>query len=197
MKENKSMNNNFDRLLSLAKKTKSTLVVYDPEGQNNCVILGVEQYEKLVLADSAPVESQKVEVENLKVIEQKKSSEPVSAPIVADDLAADEAVLEALNQRIAEWRASQPVAESVVETQSEPEPPAVPTQPASVPQSSSWHRLGDVMATSLKPKMPEVRYEEIGELEAPLPVTHTDETANFSEPEPLDDEPLFLEEPVN
>lgn len=206
------MNNNFDRLFALAQKTNSTLVVYDRDGENHCVVLGIEQFEKLS-GDTNKIPEEKV----------------LKAPVVAQpeiavdpDLKSDEAVIEALNQKIAEWRAaqlaSQPVESSlntdfaqeanlpeestVLPVPEEPTPQLAVT-PSDIPvsqssaKSSSWHRLGDVMAHTLKPKMPEVRYEEIGEPEVALPVKQADDSENFSEPEALDDEPLFLEEPIN
>lgn len=207
------MNNNFDRLFKLAQKTKSTLVVYDRDGENHCVVLGIEQFEKM----SEP---------STNFSEEKTPAMPVvvepEAKVIDPDLKSDEAVLEALNQKIASWRASQAeveITESSSNTDSVQEVPipeestidhapeepaqsmAVPVIESSVSQSpaksSSWHRLGDVMAQTLKPKMPEVRYEEIGEPEVALPVKQADDTETFSEPEALDDEPLFLEEPIS
>ncbi len=222
MKENKCMNNNFDRLLKLSQKTKSTLVVYDRDGGEHCVILSIDEFEKM--SGQAPTDTEKT-------AEEKGFQVPVSVlqqPVIDQDLESDEAVLEALNQKIASWRAAQPVPEpdesclntdSVQETPIPEEStvdhaPEEPTQSIAVPvvsastaqtltpattsnKSSSWHRLGDVMAETLKPKMPEVRYEEIGEPEVALPVKQADELEGFSEPETLDDEPLFLEEPIN
>ncbi len=202
------MNNNFDRLFKLAQKTKSTLVVYDREGNDHCVVLGIEQFEKM---------SEQTSISPLETI-----APAPKTPVIDLDLKTDEEILEALNEKISNWRASQPVSESeepVLNTDSVQEVPVPeistvdhepeePTQSIAVPvasplvaqsptKSSSWHRLGDVMAQTLKPKMPEVRYEEIGEPEVALPVTRTDEPEVFSEPESLDDEPLFLEEPVS
>lgn len=195
------MNNNFDRLLKLAQKTKSTLVVYDREGEDHCVVLGIDEFEKM-----------SGQTTHLPKEKSHQSSAPAIQESIPDpDLESDEVVLEALNQKIAEWKASQPVLEPEVpalSTDAVQEVPVESEQSTPTPtlselnnqhstKSSSWHRLGDVMANTLKPKMPEVRYEEIGELEVALPVKRTDEIEGFSEPEPLDDEPLFLEEPIS
>lgn len=208
------MNNNFDRLFKLAQKTKSTLVVYDRAGEDHCVVLSIEQFEKM--SEQAIVLPEEKGHQTPVLVEPKNT--------VDLDLKSDEAVLEALNQKIAAWRTAQLAAESVESSlntdfaQEVPAPeestfdhaPEEPTQSVAVavstPQvpvsqspakSSSWHRLGDVMAQTLKPKMPEVRYEEIGEPEVALPVKQADDTEAFSEPEALDDEPLFLEEPIS
>lgn len=195
------MNNNFDRLLKLAQKTKSTLVVYDREGEDHCVVLGIDEFEKMSGQISHLPEKKDYQTPAPDI--QESAPDP--------DLESDEAVLEALNQKIAAWKASQPVPEPEVpelSTDSVQEAPKEPEQPVPAPissdlsnqnstKSSSWHRLGDVMANTLKPKMPEVRYEEIGEPEVALPIKRTDEIEGFSEPEPLDDEPLFLEEPIS
>ena len=217
MKENKFMNNDFDRLFKLAQTTKSTLVVYDRVGENHCVVLGIDQFEKMSSKTSTVVE------------EKNEETVPIApkAPVVDLDLKSDEAVLEALNQKIEAWRNTQVMVEppknelNTESVQDVPVPenstfdhaPEEPTQsialpvidssnkPTTIPhtssKSSSWHRLGDVIAETLKPKMPEVRYEELGEPEVALPVTQVDGLESFSEPEALDDEPLFLEEPAS
>lgn len=72
------------------------------------------------------------------------------------------------------------------------------TQPVTIPvkivpestKNSSWHKLGDVMAGNFT----KVSYESLGE--QGLKPTVTEEVSEYAEPEPLNDDPVFLEEPL-
>lgn len=174
------MNESLDRLLNLAQKTNSRLIVYDRTAGKHLVVMGIDDFESLTTGQ-------------------------VPVKIVDDDADRDHELIQKLNQEIAEWRnrAQNQEVENTVADFSEEEDleenleepiqtvvkeipkssdPSIKSLPSSPP--SSWHKFGDVMARyQPAPKMPEVRYEPAEALES-------------EKTQALDDEPIFLEEPV-
>lgn len=164
------MNESLDRLLNLAQKTNSRLIVYDRTAGKHLVVMGIDDFENLTTGQ-------------------------VPVKIVDHDADKDHELIQKLNQEIAEWRnraQNQEVENATADFSEEGgveenlEEPAQ-TVVKEIPKSSSpspWHKFGDVLANyQPAPKMPEVRYEPAEALES-------------EKTEALDDEPIFLEEPV-
>lgn len=197
------MNTDFDRIISLAQKTGSRLVVYDREGGKHMVVLGVDDFEQLVAGEAKPT--------TVAPQISPRHIEPEPVPEIDRDLAEDEALLQILNQRIADWRraetekmapvvAEELVAEETVapekptfesKNDSELELPPMPVQKVEASTSGGWHKLGEVMAGSFS----KVRYEPLGESAIQIPVATS--APEYAEAEPLNDDPVFLEEPLN
>lgn len=214
------MNTNFDRLFQLAKKSKSPLVVLDKHTENQFVVLGIDDYEALLDQESVAQSSQ------VAAVVSTPEPRVVAAPVVSveqksdPDKEQDALLLQKINQQIADWRAEEQKkllatevqAEPVAMSESEPTPEIVPeplleviksplpvvNQPVTIPvkivpestRNSSWHKLGDVMAGNFT----KVSYESLGE--QGLKPTVTEEVSEYAEPEPLNDDPVFLEEPL-
>ena len=179
------MNENFERVLNLAQKTNSRLIVFDRTAGKHLVVMGIDEFESLV---TEPEKKENIPNDN--------------------DADKDHELIQKLNQEIAEWRnkAQKKEAENVIhdfndlpeeileEPKSTTEKEAVEkeiSEPLNSPAasllpaaSSSWHKFGDVMARyQPAPKMPEIRYEPA-------------ETPQAEKTESLDDEQIFFEEPV-
>ncbi len=214
------MNTNFDRLFQLAKKSKSPLVVLDKQTENQFVVLGIDDYESLLDQEPVAPSSQKPPVtvtpEPVATVSPVVMVEQKNDP----DREQDALLLQKINQQIADWRAEEqkkvvatevqvePVVVSEPEFAPEPLPEPLPevvksalpivTQPVTIPvkivpestKNSSWHKLGDVMAGNFT----KVSYESLGE--QGLKPTVTEEVSEYAEPEPLNDDPVFLEEPL-
>jgi hypothetical protein len=196
------MQESFDRILRLAQKTNSRLIIFDKNTDQHLVVMGIDEFEQLSSHDS-----------HVKVRVQTPVSEPVDT-----EAAHEQALIEALNKEIAQWREKarqQEVAQNFdhlvspnVPTVPEVQQPLMPAViideplpsgvaevthadsvhlPATSP--SSWHRLGDVMA----------RYKTGDSIAAPTPTEVRYEAAPSAEgeaTESLDEDPIFLEEPV-
>ena len=209
------MNTNFDRIFALAKKSQSRLVVFDKQENDHFVVLGIDDFESLL---DSPTQAKPVlsSPEPKPLVEPKvfvSESEPEQ--IIDSDREQDAKLLQKLNQQIAEWRREeQKKAEADFapepEESQEPEPvqpeplPKSVTQPVTIPvkiepepeiqvkQTGNWHKLGDVMANS---SLAKVSYEPLGE-QGIKPVM-AEESNEYAEPEPLNEDPVFLEEPLS
>lgn len=168
------MNESFDRILNLAQKSNSRLIIFDRAAGKHLVVMGIDDFENL-------------------------STGQVPVQVADEDAQKDHELIQKLNQEIADWRnkaqkqeidnnlsdVSDQVSTEVTKVQEETlEPVEAISSPSSPTLPSSWHRLGDVIARyQPAPRMPEVRYE-------PNPTDVGEKT------EPLEDDPIFLEEPV-
>lgn len=211
------MNTNFDRIFSLAKKSKSRLVVFDKQEGEHFVVLGVDDFEALLDAPAAskPASSYEPEIPPTPVVTKLAPEQ-----VIDSDRDQDALLLQKLNQQIADWRRdelekAQNLAEAEAEDQAKAEKSVLleqklevqtkPIQPVTIPvkiepepeapvqpkSSGNWHKLGDVMASS---SLAKVSYEPLGE-QGIKPITQ-EEVNEYAEPEPLNDDPVFLEEPL-
>lgn len=217
------MNTNFDRVFSLAKKSNSRLVVFDKQEGEHFVVLGIDDFESL-LTDQKSVKTEAVPVlSSVPPSVSVPAITPVTEQTIDSDLDQDARLLQKLNEQIADWRRSElekisiqtePEEESEIEIKPKSEPnleslPRPVTQPVTIPvkiepepeliappvsqkSSGSWHRLGDVIAES---SLAKVSYEPLGE-QGIKPII-SPEINEYAEPEPLNEDPVFLEEPLS
>ena len=210
------MNTNFDRVFKLAKKSNSRLVVFDKQEGEHFVVLGVDDFESLL--DSPAAAKPALPPEPTRPVAPAPEV-PSIEQIIDSDREQDALLLQKLNQQIADWRREEQkkvevdfTPEPEVPQEPEPvrpEPLPKPTQPVTIPvkiepepefksqpqpvkPSGSWHKLGDVMAGS---SLAKVSYEPLGE-QGIKPVM-AEETNEYAEPEPLNEDPVFLEEPLS
>ncbi len=223
---------NFERLLTLAQKTKSSLIAYDRHGDEHFVIVGIDDFESLHGINQTP----------------KPLVHPPEPEFdVTDDVASDALLLEKINRDIANWRSSHeqkehknamatmveeldhdgqeseisetvptPKFERVDENIVEEVPKedfkeiseskeSVESIPKPQPGNSPWTPFGQVLAKTypqfkkpvdISSEVGEIKYDQITEPRIPiLPATGLDDETVGSE-EPLADDPVFLEEPV-
>ncbi len=200
------MNTNFDRIFSLAKKSNSRLVVFDKTEGDHFVVLGIDDFEGLLGNPSTNNKPEPKPQLPATPAEVKAEPKTESEHFIDSTRAEDEALLQKLNEQIAEWRrdelakaaaAIEAPQEPVVELELPPEPVKKPVQPITIPVTvepepeEKWHKLGDVLAGS---SLGKVSYEPLGE-QGIKPLIQ-EETVEYAEPEPLNDDPVFLEEPL-
>lgn len=205
------MNTNFDRIFKLAKKSQSRLVVFDKQENDHFVVLNIDDFESLLDGPADPKPLLLTEpTPPVDSVPEVFSSEQV----IDSDREQDALLLQKLNQQIAEWRREEqkkaeadftPEPELPLESELvQPEPLSRPIQPITIPvkiepepeiqpkTSGNWHKLGDVLAGS---SLGKVSYEPLGE--RGIKPTLVEESSEYAEPEPLNDDPVFLEEPLS
>ncbi len=164
------MPESFDRLLNLAKKTGNNLIVYDRDGGEHLVIMGVEEYEDLIDGIG---------------MEEMFQTEPDVRALTEGEL------LDKINRDIALWREVHVTAESthqaVLLEKELHDDPFDPFEEDHT-HSNDWHRVGEVLAKNV----PEVTVP----VPQATPQESAEETPDDSEAELLGDEPIFFEEPV-
>lgn len=197
------MNDSFERLLNLSKRTGDTLIVFDKESGNHQVVMDIEKYESLSISSNPPVGS-----------------------------LSEEELIDRLNKDISLWKESQSdgMDEDLQFMPEEPslETPELETEINFDEDSADWHSAADVldnihpefesagavdlpdMAISqeseikldLEPEAPQpIEYDPVMQVPAPIPMLEQDEeekgTEDLFQEEPLEDEPIFFEEPIN
>ena len=194
------MNSSFDHLLDLAQKTGNNLIIYDRYGDRNLVVLDLSEYERLVDIDIGRVEDSEFGED----IGEMNEGE----------------MLDKINHDIAAWRSYQEQEDSESrEEKLEEEMKNDQFDPFSEDYSHNdeWQSAGDILqerhpelASSefnsgitfpAKPLLP-LGYEPVGFVdpyqpssERQVPYQEHDEAAG-SASEPLEDEPIFFEEPL-
>lgn len=196
------MNDSFERLLKLSQRTGDTLIVFDKESGNHQVVMDVEKYEALSISSNPPVghltEQELIDRLN-KDISLWKESQSTG---MDEDL---------------QFMPEDPVLET----------PEIETEVSFDEDSPDWHSAADVLDNihpefdsgestdlsgmslqeseiklDLEPAAPEpIEYDPVMQVPASIPMLEQNEeekeTEDLFQEEPLDDEPIFFEEPIN
>ena len=199
------MNTSFDRLLNLAQKTGGNLIIYDRYSDCNLVVLGVDEYERLVDVDMDKDRGEYCGGEDTREMSEGE-------------------MLDKINRDIAAWRSYQEKEDyENREEMLEEELASDPFDPFSEDYSHNdeWHSAGEILhekhpgfsssefasgltfpARSLFSEKEDDDHQPVGftDFHKPLAGGHVPyqehDDGVESDAEPLEDEPIFFEEPV-
>ncbi len=202
------MSERLTRILNLSKKTGDTVIVHDPSADHDMVLVPFDDYEELVLQDSAsPTPGGDYDEYLLEEMSERE-------------------LIDKINRDIAIWRSYQDINErekqvALLEDQMTEDPLPDPFE-EDFSHRSDWHRVGDLMGEGRlsvlrekvesddssdpirtyvpiddSPLTPAVSAEP-GEPHLQAVPRETDDSSQVFENEeelPLDDNPVFFEEP--
>jgi len=188
------MNDSFDRLLKLAQSTGDTLIVFDKQSGSHQVVMDIDKYEGLVHSSNPPVgsltEQQLIDRLNkdISLWRDSQQDQDISPEVSFDDSYVEDAT--------EDWHSAADVLDNM-----HPEFEEQPQDMAPV----SLEPEGDI-EFNFEPQKPveqaseAIEYDPLMQEPAPIPMIEQDQEAesedtSFQE-EPLDDEPIFFEEPI-
>ena len=191
------MSDQFDKVLDLAQKLTSPMVVYDKQGGKHLVILGIDEFaqyldsgKKPPIEPKPPVNTSSSQAPEIKA--QSGMDESIFEPQTEvqesrveenEDLPVNNTKVDVLPPELEPNEEVPEVNQEIQEIESEIKRNPNPLTPSAATTSQHWHRLGDV----IRRVHPEIPLENI-----PKPVPYQ------AHPEPVleVDEPNFLEEPA-
>jgi hypothetical protein len=203
------MNDSFEKLLNLSKRTGDTLIVFDKESGEHQVVMNIEKYEELHTSSNPAVgtlseeqlidrlnkdislwkDSQTAEMdEDLSFMTEKAKAEvaAVEAPEVEF-----ESVVE-LQEDSEDWHSAADILDSIhPEFESE-----------IIPEMEALSLEEDEIKLDLEAEAPQaLKYDPVMQEPAAIPMVEQNEdlkeSTDLFQEEPLEDEPIFFEEPIN